>query len=52
MKKRPPGRTSQVMVRVTPEEKKQLTAGAAREHESLSNWLRKLALHRIKALRG
>jgi predicted HicB family RNase H-like nuclease len=44
-------RTKQVMVRVTPEEKRLLTLGAAEQGDSLSNWLRKLAIRAVKQMR-
>ena len=44
-------RTTQVMLRVTSEEKRMMIRGAARDGDSLSTWLRRLALRRVKQLR-
>jgi len=42
-------RTKQLMVRVTPDEKRLLIQAAHEQGDSLSNWLRKLAM---RSLRG
>ena len=44
-------RTTQVMLRVTSEEKRMMIHGAALDGDSLSTWLRRLALRRVKQLK-
>lgn len=44
-------RTTQVMVRVTMDEKKLMVRGAAHDGDSLSTWLRRFALRRVKQLK-
>ena len=44
-------RTTQVMLRVTSDEKRMMIRGAARDGDSLSTWLRRLALRRVKHLK-
>lgn len=39
------------MVRVTADEKRLMEHGATQEGDSLSAWLRRLALHRVKHLK-
>jgi hypothetical protein len=44
-------RTTQVMVRVTASEKRLMIQGAQHEGDSLSTWLRRLAIQRVKQLK-
>ncbi len=44
-------RTTQVMVRVTADEKRMMVRAAEREGDSLSTWLRRRALQRVKQLK-